>query len=210
MVMLLAATAAFAQRGATVESVSGKVELRPAGGTWEPAQPGQRISRGTTISTGFDSRARLTLANSVLEIAPLTRMTLEDLVETSDTISTDVFVRVGRTRASVQGAEGVDTEFRMRSPIAVASVRGTEFTFDTKRTLVEDGTVTVANFLGRTTSVDAGGSAVVQEFGSIQEVRETFLRESSVSTTPGEEEEEAGGPGDGAGVATVVVTIEWE
>jgi hypothetical protein len=98
----------------------------------------------------------------------------------------------------------------MRSPIAVASVRGTEFTFDTKRTLVEDGTVTVANFLGRTTSVDAGGSAVVQEFGSIQEVRETFLRESSVSTTPGEEEEEAGGPGDGAGVATVVVTIEWE
>lgn len=208
--LLLVGSAAFAQVRATVESVSGKVEIRAEGGSWQAASAGERIARGSTISTGFNSRAELRLADSILEVEPLTRMTLEDLVETSDSVSTDVFVRVGRTRANVQSAEGVRSDFRMRSPITTASVRGTQFAFDTKTTAVTEGTVTVANFLGRSTSVGQGGSAVVQEFGSIEDVRETFLGNSTVDTTPGDDEDDGGLVNERAKNAIVVITINWD
>ena len=208
--LLLVSSAAFAQVRATVQSVNGKVEIRPQGGGWQAASEGQRIARGSTISTGFNSRATLRLADSILEVEPLTRMTLEDLVETTDTVSTDVFVRVGRTRANVQSAEGVRSDFRMRSPITTASVRGTQFTFDTKRTEVSEGTVTVANFLGRSTNVAQGGSAVVQEFGSIEDVRQTFLGNSTVDTTPGDDDGDDGIVNEQAKNAIVVITINWD
>lgn len=221
LVLLLTTGAAFGQVRATVESVEGKVELRPEGGGWQAAEAGQRIARGTTISTGFNSGARLRLADSLLQVEALTRMTLEDLVETSDTVSTDVFVRVGRTRASVQSAEGVESDFTMRSPITTAAVRGTDFTFDTKKTEVTDGTVTVANFIGRSTSVAEGGSAVIEEFGSLQDARDTFLGASSVDPDPtptGDDDDgDDGGPpaGGTTGGATpsfapVRITIDWE
>lgn len=206
--LLLVGSAAFAQVRATVESVSGKVEVRAEGGSWQAASAGERVARGSTISTGFNSRAELRLADSILEVEPLTRMTLEDLVETTDTVSTDVFVRVGRTRANVQSAEGVRSDFRMRSPITTASVRGTAFSFDTKSTSVTEGTVTVANFLGRTHSVPQGGAATVQEFGSIESVRQTFLGNSTVDTTPGDDD--AGIVNARAKNAIVVITINWD
>lgn len=210
-ILILSALAAFGQTRATVENLSGTVEIRPPGGSWQAVQEGQQIDRGTTISTGFNSRAQLRLANSVVDVAPLTRMTLEELVETSDTVSTDLFVRVGRVRANVQTTEGIQNEFRLRSSTATASVRGTDFFFDTKRTRVNEGVVTVANFVGRSTSVPQGGAAVIQEFGSIQDVRDTFLSQSSVETVPGEEEQDSSTTTKAqAGNAIVVVTIDFQ
>ncbi len=210
--LVLTTVAAFGQTRATVESVSGSVEFRPPGGSWQAVQEGQQIDRGTTLSTGFNSRAQLRLANSVVDVAPLTRMTIEELVETSDTVSTDLFVRVGRVRANVQTTEGIQNEFRLRSSTATASVRGTDFSFDTKRTTVDEGTVNVANFVGRSTNVAQGGSAVVQQFGSIQDVRQTFLSESAVETVPGEDGQDSGNTTtkSQAGNAIVVVTINFQ
>lgn len=208
--LLLVGSAAFAQVRATVESLSGKVEVRAEGGSWQAVSEGEQIARGSTISTGFNSSARLQLADAVLEVEPLTRMTLEELVETSDSVSTDVFVRVGRTRSNVQSAEGVRSDFRMRSPITTASVRGTAFEFDTKRTSVTEGTVTVANFLGRTHSVPQGGSASIEEFGSFEDVRRTFLDDSTVDTAPGEDDDTGGGGRPRAKNAIVVITINWD
>lgn len=209
--LILLTGVAVAQSRATVESATGTVEFRSPGGSWRPVEVGQSIDRGTTISTGFNSRAQLRLANSVVEVAPLTRMTLEELLQTSDTVSTDLFVRVGRVRANVQTTEGLENNFRVRSATATASVRGTDFTFDTKRTTVNEGTVTVANFVGRSTNVPQGGAAVVQEFGSLQDVRDTFLSQAAVETVPGEDADETGNtPKAQAGNAIVVVTIDFQ
>ncbi|MFP3960092.1 MAG: hypothetical protein ACLFUX_07970 [Spirochaetaceae bacterium] len=211
VIMTVAAGAGFAQVTAVVEQASGKVEVRPDGASgWEPVEEGAEIERGTTLSTGFNSEARLRIAESVIEVEALTRMTLEELVEDADSVSTDVFVGVGRTNSSVESAEGVENDFEMRSPNTTASVRGTEFSFDTRRTDVTDGTVTVANFLGRSTSVPEGGSAQVQEFGSMEDVRQTFLGDSSVDTRPGEDEDSGGGGRKQASTATVVITINWD
>ena len=210
-ILILLAATAFGQSRATVESAAGSVEFRIPGGSWRPVEIGQAIDRGTTISTGFNSRAELRLGNSIVEVAPLTRMTLEELLETSDTVSTDLFVRVGRVRATVQTTEGLENNFRVRSATATASVRGTDFTFDTKRTTVNEGTVTVANFVGRSTNVSQGGAAVIQEFGSLQDVRDTFLSESAVETVPGEDADESTTtPKALAGNAIVVVTIDFQ
>lgn len=208
--LILGTMAAFGQTRATVETVSGSVEFRPPGGSWQTVREGQQIDRGTTLSTGFNSRAQLRLTNSIIDVAPLTRMTLEELVQTSDTVSTDLFVRVGRVRANVQTTEGIQSEFRLRSSTATASVRGTDFSFDTKRTTVNEGTVNVANFLGRSTNVPQGGSAVIQQFGSIQDVRQTFLSDASIETVPGDDGDAAGGGRNQAKNAVVVITINWE
>ncbi len=211
LLLILSAAAAFGQARATVESVSGSVEIRSPGGSWQAAEEGRQLDLGTTVSTGFNSRARLRLANSTVDVAPLTRMTVEELVETSDTVTTDLFVRVGRVRANVRTTEGIQNDFRLRSSTATASVRGTDFSFDTKRTSVTEGTVNVANFVGRSTNVPQGGSAVIQQFGSIQDVRQTFLSQAAVETVPGEEGQESNTTNKSqAGNAIVVVTINWD
>ena len=64
---------------AVIKEISGKVEIKKAGGSWVTATNGMTVPAGATISTGFRSNAVLDLGSSILEIKPLTRMTLEDL-----------------------------------------------------------------------------------------------------------------------------------
>lgn len=206
---MLTGGVAFAQSGATLSSVSGKVEVRPEGGSWQTAEEGQELSQGTTVSTGFGANAEVRIADSRIEIEPLTRMTVQEIVETSDEVSSDVFVGVGRTESDVQSAEGVENDFTMNSPNTTASVRGTRFNFDTKRTRVTQGNVNVINSAGRTHSVSQGGSATVGQSGQVEGTRDNYRDNSSVDTSPGEDEDSGGGQRQ-ATTATVVITIDWD
>ena len=208
--LMLVGAVAFGQSGAILSSVSGKVEVRPEGGSWQAAEQGRTLSQGTTISTGFGANAEVTIAQSRIEVEPLTRMTVQEIVETSDRVSSEVFVGVGRTEADVQSAEGVESEFTMNSPNTTASVRGTRFRFDTKHTEVTEGRVSVINAAGRSHSVSQGGSATVDQSGRVEGTRDNYRDNSSVNTSPGEGEDSGGGGEQQADTATVIVTIDWE
>ena len=70
-------TNAFAA-DATVTYVSGKVEVQ-RNGKWVALQKGDTVSKSETISTGFQSEAKIKILESVMYLGPVTRITLEEL-----------------------------------------------------------------------------------------------------------------------------------
>ena len=162
LLILMCAAVAWSQTEAVVQRVSGRVEvMQPGGAAWTAAAPGMRLALGATVSTSFQSEATLALGSSVVQVKPLTRMRIDQLAQQQDTVSTELYLRVGRVRAEVKGAEGLRQDFKVRSPISTAAVRGTTFENDGVNTTVEDGLVTISNQFGQGTSLGAGeqGSA---------------------------------------------------
>lgn len=120
-------TTAFAVE-ATVISVTGKAELQD-GGRWTALREGGKVEKGAVISTGFKSEAVIEFKGTRFTLGALTRITVQDLLEESDRDSASLFIDSGKISANVGGADGKRVGFKVRSPIATASVRGTEFSF---------------------------------------------------------------------------------
>lgn len=161
LIFLAAGTSLFAQSQAVLKETAGKVELQEPQGPWRPAQVGMHISLGTTISTGFNSAAVLELGNSVLRVKPLTRMRLDQLLEQGGSVQTDLFLRVGKVNAEVKSVAGLKQDFKLRSPVSTAAVRGTGFDYDAYEVTVTDGTVYYFNLLnqGRSYGTGEGGGS---------------------------------------------------
>lgn len=113
---------------AKVEAVSGKVEIYK-GSAWSSLTEGALLNRGDIISTGFNSEAVILIKDSRVKLAALTRMTVEQLAENDVKEETRLFIDTGKVSASVKHAENKRTDFKVRSPVSTASVRGTEFDF---------------------------------------------------------------------------------
>ena len=157
---------------ATVKEVKGRVEFKASGGAWAPAAAGTALNKDTLVSTGFNSQAVVSLGGSTLTIKPLTRLTLEDIAlrEGNETVS--LFLLAGRVRAEVRPPVGGKTDFKVKSPTATASVRGTVFDFDSVNLEVSEGLVSFAGASGgpvvqvargETSYVDDNGSTTVSQ-----------------------------------------------
>lgn len=152
-------TVVFGQE-AYIREVNGLVEVKAAGAPdWVPGEAGRRLERDTMVSTGFGSTAVLDLGSSVMVVEPLTRLTVEEIARTGGGEAVDIWLRAGRVRVDVPAAGGGRTEFRVRSPIATASVRGTSFEFDGIELVVERGRVHMSGGDGVGLYVGAGGEA---------------------------------------------------
>jgi hypothetical protein len=171
----------FAQN-ARVERVSGKVEYLTVGGSWMTAAVGDIIPIGATISTGFRSSAVLTIGGSEISVSALTRMSIEDLAETNDSITTSLNLRTGKVRASVRTTSGKSTNFTLRSPVSTAAVRGTDFVFDGYRLQVIEGVVAFLNYVNETRSVGAGNSSDITEDGTVSYPEDNQQNNSNVQT----------------------------
>jgi hypothetical protein len=155
--LVLLANGLFAQTQAVVKEVNGKVEIKGPGATaWMPARAGQQLAKGSFISTGFNSTAVLALGASVLSVKPLTRMQLEELIAKEGTVSTSLFLKVGKVNAEVKTTEGLKQDFTVKSPVSTAAVRGTEFEFDGLTVKVINGLVFFSNNLGQGRGVAQG------------------------------------------------------
>jgi hypothetical protein len=155
-ILILVSTAGAATQ-ATISGLKGKVEVKPDGGSWIPAKDGMAVDLKTTISTGFDSTATIVIDKSRIVVKPLTRLTLDKLVEASaGSVSATMFLRVGAVQASVKAAvPGTPQDFKVQSPYSTASVRGTEFSFDGFYLRVVEGVVVLVP--GRPTREGAEG-----------------------------------------------------
>ena len=182
VVMLFINTVAFAQ-SAVIRETTGRVEIRVPGGQWQSAVLGRSVPIGSSISTGFDSTAVLEIASATLRVRPLTRLSLEDLYEQDDTVTTEVFLRVGRVRGEVRTTEGLQNDFRLRSPVSTAAVRGTEFEYDGVNLQVFDGVVAFSNLINQTRVVSRGASMATSG-ADVPATRErSRIEGSSVETT---------------------------
>lgn len=109
---------------AKVNSVSGKVEKQD-GDNWVAVSVGDIIEAGTIISTGFKSTASLEIGLSQIEVKPLTRLTIEQLTEKNGEYSTSMYLDAGGIKADIKKAENKRVGFKVKTPVATASVRGT-------------------------------------------------------------------------------------
>jgi hypothetical protein len=143
---------------------SGTVEIQePGSSLWTPAAAGMTLTRNTVISTGFRSTAVVALADSTLSIRPLTRLTLEEILQQENNTEVRLYLQSGRVRADVAPPSGGQTDFSVRSPTVTASVRGTAFEFDTLHLIVENGRVRYIGANGQSLSVDQGEQSYIDE-----------------------------------------------
>ena len=204
LAFLLVGISLLAQTQAVLKEATGKVEVQALGGQWQSARVGMQISRGSTISTGFNSSAVLDLGNSVLRVKPLTRMRLDQLIEQGGTVQTELFLRVGKVNAEVKSVAGLKQDFKLRSPVSTAAVRGTGFDYDVYEVGVTNGTVYYFNLLNQGHSYGSGEGGGSDGYNSPQTGDKSKDRNSSVDPyTPG-----AGGEGrtDGGGTADRILT----
>ena len=121
------AVSAYAGPQAIVGGIKGKVETKGLQGGWAPATEGMKLDLRSTISTGFDSTATLTIDKSTIVVKPLTRLSIDKLVEqSSGSVAASMFLRVGSVQTKVKAATpGTPQDFKVQSPYSTASVRGT-------------------------------------------------------------------------------------
>jgi hypothetical protein len=152
----------FAQE-ARIRELHGTVEVKePGESVWSPAYSGQTLKPGTHISTGFKSGAVIMINGSALTVHALTRLSLEELVQSAGSGKAEINLRAGRVRANVNPPPaGGSVSFVVKSPTATASVRGTVFDFDGLRLKVDEGRVHITGSNGGGTYIGAGQAARV-------------------------------------------------
>lgn len=210
LLMLALPAVISAQQNATITRVTGKVELL-TNNQWGPAETGATVPLGATISTGFNSTATVEVGNATLQVRPLTRMRLEELAEEQGVLRANLFMPVGRVRAEVRTAEGVTNEFRLRSTVSTASVRGTDFVFDGYVLRVSDGRVRLINTSGQETEVPAGEEGEASETGEVASGSDLRERNAGVQVqVVSFGDEGAGFLGRKDEVGTGALRVQWE
>lgn len=110
--------------------VKGDVKLISKGKS-VAAKVGQKLFEGDSIVTGPDSRAKVVMSDkNVLNISPDTKIeiTIYKNDPSSNTKKVDLKVDQGKVRAAVeQKYDDEKNTFRIKTPTAVAGVRGTDF-----------------------------------------------------------------------------------
>jgi hypothetical protein len=180
VLLLLAACLAGAQAQAVVKSFTGKVETLTAQQAWSPVKVGQSLALGTTISTGFNSTAVLQLGASMLSVKPLTRLRINEIVAREGTVKTDLFLQVGKVRAEIKTTEGLTQDFKLKSPVSTAAVRGTGFEYDGYDLYVFEGTVTYSNLLGQSREYGAGQQGSTDGQSTPPDGEQALLSDSGV------------------------------
>lgn len=119
---------------AVVTFVKGKVEVQ-RGDAWVQLNVGDKIKKSETVSTGFQSEAKIKYSGSLMALGALTRITMDELASGGNKEKVDVYLSTGAVRSKVTHSEDTRVSYTVRSPIAVASVRGTDFDMTAKGTV---------------------------------------------------------------------------
>ena len=153
-------TAGPAAAQAKVLRVSGKVEIKAPKGKWVQARQGMNVAAGSLIATGFKSSAQLELNKATLFVRQLTRLTLEEIAQKQNVVTTNLFIRTGGLEAEVKKGTDYTHDFKVRSPVSTAAVKGTRIRYDGMELSVKDGTAVLFNLLGQPMTVFDGDSAM--------------------------------------------------
>jgi hypothetical protein len=180
---LAALPAAAADITASVAKVTGKCQIQK-GTDWATLTVGQVLPVGATVSTGFRSELQLKIGPSTITVKPLSRLTVQDLVQSGSDVKTDLYLKVGKISAEVNKDESVATnQFKVGSPISTASVRGTAFTFDGVTLQVSRGMVDFADLRGNVVSVPVGEAARALGSGQGLVSNQTLVAQDSTTRT---------------------------
>lgn len=182
LALLLPCVPLFAQQTAVIKQLTGKVQLKHPGAEWINAAPGATVGLGTIVSTGFNSTAVLDLGTSEIQVRPLTRLRLDELLRNANKVTTNVFLTVGEVHASVEHLPSLIQSFTLQSPVSTAAVRGTQFTYAGSWVETQDGVVRFTNSAGFGRDVSRGQGSELA--GSDLPVSPSDYRAEHVNVNP--------------------------
>ena len=210
LAFVLAVVDVGAQSRAVFRTVTGKVEIQnPGEQIWRAASAGMEVPIRATISTGFGGGAVLELGASTLMVRQLTRLRIDELSTQNSVTRTNLSMPVGRIRAEVRSTAGTTTDFKVRSPVSTAAVRGTGFETDGARLSVFEAIVAFLSQSGISINVNAGETGVSDGGGSPS--GGANQREANTGVDPYTSLTGGGGIGGGEpGLGIGTITVNWD
>ncbi len=125
MTVLIIAAASQAHAAIKVLSVNGTAAYKDDK-SWVPLRNGMILKDGTKVSTSVKSTAEIQIDDNIVTVQPLTMMKIQGSKSTADSSSTSIGLKRGSLRANVNREKRIKTVFKVSTPIATSSVRGTE------------------------------------------------------------------------------------
>lgn len=122
----------------TFTKIEGSVDiLRPGAVAAAPVQTGDPVGMGDAVRTKRNGKAEIQFRDeSVIQLAPETRITIDQYSFRPDNTREKGFLSllrgkiravVSKIRASIVSVSGTDSNFNIKTPTAVAGVKGTDF-----------------------------------------------------------------------------------
>ena len=148
----------------TVTSVNGNVRVKGADGRFQPLQANARLIGGETVITGPRSSAAFRFADGTsLTQQASSRLGFGRLAAYGNTgmIATELSLEAGRLEASAAKQLAPAGGFSVRTPVAVAGLRGTGFRLN----VAEDGQRMTNEVMEGSVAVSARGRAVAVNAG---------------------------------------------
>lgn len=148
----------------TVTAVNGNVRVKGADGRFQPLQANDRLNGGETVITGPRSSAAYRFADgTTLTQQASSRLGFGRLAAYGATgmISTELSLEAGRLEASASRQVAPAGGFSVRTPVAVAGLRGTGFRLN----VAEDGRRMTNEVTEGSVAVSAQGQAVAVNAG---------------------------------------------
>jgi len=184
----LVAAAAAAQAVGTVATLEGTVEIDRAGTTLVAAA-GFEVEQGDVVRTGTAGRIRLLLRDdTVVNLGASSTLTLDEQVLGDGATPPQSMLQLlaGKVRVLVSNVyTQPNAEFEVKTPTAVAGVRGTEFV------VTHDAAVAATEVIGISGKVEVNGSADLEARGVFVRAREiTRVDEDGVPSPPRRLEDE--------------------
>lgn len=144
-VTVLCFSGAFAnQMSGTFMVVKGDVKIQRASETLK-AKVTMSVYPGDTIISAKDSRAKIVMQDkNIIHISPSTEMKIETYVNNGQQKNVELNLKEGKVRNNVeQTYDGQKNKFIIKTPTAVAGVRGTQFITSFDKTTNETKIVTL-------------------------------------------------------------------
>jgi hypothetical protein len=120
--VLLFSTYSFAET--TVTSVKGQAKYK-TGNQWANLTAGMKLAQGTKISTGVNSTVLLNINGDELTIKQMTMIKIEESSLSTTETKTTIGLKRGGLNARISKLKTLKTSFKISTPVATSSVRGT-------------------------------------------------------------------------------------
>lgn len=178
--MLLALVCAAAQAAAVKAkfvTVKGDVKARAsASASWQAVKAGDAVAEGAQVKSGANSEATIGWGNgNVLKVKALSQITVTGFSSAGGSSTSNVTLDSGKVYAKA-GKLSKGSSFQVKTPTAVAGVRGTDFECSETSVAVVEGTVTVS----------AGGVDVDLTQGMMTEIPEVGAAPEPPAAIPAE------------------------
>lgn len=111
----------------TFASVKGSVQVVVDTKKSQP-KVGDKIFQGSTVETGANGRAKIIMSDrSVVHVSPESNVKIAAYGTTDGKKNVEVQLSQGKIRSEIKGSYGESNKFLIKTPTAVAGVRGTDF-----------------------------------------------------------------------------------